>query len=149
MIALVQRVSHASVTVDGKVTGEIGKGMLILLGVFEGDTVEDMDWVVKKCSLLRIFDDDNGVMNRNVSDVGGDVLAVSQFTLCANIRKGNRPSYIAAMEPVKANEYYERFCAEMAAATGRRVERGIFGADMAVELCNDGPVTIIVDSSKK
>lgn len=146
MIALVQRVKRASVTVDGAIVGEIGKGMLILLGVFESDTKEDLEWVVRKCSLLRIFDDDAGVMNRNVSEAEGDVLAVSQFTLCANVRKGNRPSYIAAMEPEGADRYYEEFCEAMSAATSRRVERGIFGADMAVDLCNDGPVTIIIDS---
>lgn len=146
MIALVQRVKRASVTVDGAIVGEIGKGMLILLGVFESDTKEDLEWVVRKCSLLRIFDDDAGVMNRNVSEAEGDVLAVSQFTLCANVKKGNRPSYIAAMEPEGADRYYEEFCEAMYAATARRVERGIFGADMAVDLCNDGPVSIIIDS---
>lgn len=148
MKAVLQRVTHASVDVDGERIGEIGQGLLILLGVVEGDTDADLSLMVRKCANMRIFADDAGVMNRSVIDIGGEVLAVSQFTLAANVRKGNRPSYIAAAGHGLAIPMYERFCTLMEEAVGRPVARGRFGADMKVELLNDGPVTIIVDTKE-
>lgn len=148
MKAVLQRVTHASVDVDGERIGEIGQGLLILLGVVEGDTDADLNLMVRKCANMRIFADDAGVMNRSVIDIGGEVLAVSQFTLAANVRKGNRPSYIAAAGHELAIPMYERFCTLMEEAVGRPVARGRFGADMRVELLNDGPVTIIVDTKE-
>lgn len=145
---MLQRVTHASVDVDGERIGEIGQGLLILLGVVEGDTDADLNLMVRKCANMRIFADDAGVMNRSVIDIGGEVLAVSQFTLAANVRKGNRPSYIAAAGHELAIPMYERFCTLMEEAVGRPVARGRFGADMRVELLNDGPVTIIVDTKE-
>lgn len=145
---MLQRVTHASVDVDGERIGEIGQGLLILLGVVEGDTDADLSLMVRKCANMRIFADDAGVMNRSVIDIGGEVLAVSQFTLAANVRKGNRPSYIAAAGHELAIPMYERFCTLMEEAVGRPVARGRFGADMRVELLNDGPVTIIVDTKE-
>lgn len=145
---MLQRVTHASVDVDGERIGEIGQGLLILLGVVEGDTDADLNLMVRKCVNMRIFADDAGVMNRSVIDIGGEVLAVSQFTLAANVRKGNRPSYIAAAGHELAIPMYERFCTLMEEAVGRPVARGRFGADMRVELLNDGPVTIIVDTKE-
>lgn len=146
MIALIQRAARAEVRCDGETLGRIGRGMMILLGVIEGDCEEDVDRLVKKCSMMRIFADENGVMNRSVTEVGGEVMVVSQFTLAADIRKGNRPSYIKAARPEVAVPLYERFCAGMQQAVGREVTYGRFGADMQVELINDGPVTIIADS---
>lgn len=148
MKAVLQRVTHASVDVDGERIGEIGQGLLILLGVVEGDTDADLSLMVRKCANMRIFADDAGVMNRSVIDIGGEVLAVSQFTLAANVRKGNRPSYIAAAGHELAIPMYERFCTLMEEAVGRPVARGRFGADMREELLNDGPVTIIVDTKE-
>ena len=148
MKAVLQRVTHASVDVDGERIGEIGQGLLILLGVVEGDTDAALSLMVRKCANMRIFADDAGVMNRSVIDIGGEVLAVSQFTLAANVRKGNRPSYIAAAGHELAIPMYERFCTLMEEAVGRPVARGRFGADMRVELLNDGPVTIIVDTKE-
>ena len=148
MKAVLQRVTHASVDVDGERIGKIGQGLLILLGVVEGDTDADLSLMVRKCANMRIFADDAGVMNRSVIDIGGEVLAVSQFTLAANVRKGNRPSYIAAAGHELAIPMYERFCTLMEEAVGRPVARGRFGADMKVELLNDGPVTIIVDTKE-
>lgn len=146
MKAVLQRVSHASVTIDGELVSEIGPGLLILLCVMQGDTEADLDLMVRKCANLRIFDDEAGVMNRSVCDVGGAVLAVSQFTLAANVRKGNRPSYIDAAGHELAVPMYQLFCEKMSAAIGSEVKRGRFGADMKVELLNDGPVTIIIDT---
>lgn len=148
MKAVLQRVSHASVDVDGERLSEIGQGLLILLGVVEGDTDADLELMVRKCANMRIFADEAGVMNRSVIDVSGEVLAVSQFTLAANVRKGNRPSYIAAAGHELAIPMYERFCSLMSQAIGRPVATGRFGADMKVELLNDGPVTIIVDTKE-
>lgn len=147
MIALIQRVKKAAVSVDGETVGKISCGLLILLGVVEGDTEKDLEWLVKKCSMMRIFPDENGVMNRSVIDAGGEVLSISQFTLAADIKKGNRPSYIKAMRPENAILFYDRFCTMMSEAIGKKVEKGVFGADMDVELTNWGPVTIIADSS--
>lgn len=146
MRLVIQRVSRASVSVSGECISEIGSGLLVLVGVEAGDTEDDMRWLVGKTAGLRIFDDENGVMNRSVQDVGGDVLAVSQFTLTASTRKGNRPSYIRAAGHELAVPLYEKYCDEVSAALGRPVGRGVFGADMAVSLVNDGPVTIIIDS---
>lgn len=146
MRLVIQRVSSASVSVEGELLGSIGCGLLILVGVEEGDTADDMEWVARKAAAMRIFDDENGVMNRSVTDVDGEVLAVSQFTLTASTRKGNRPSYIRAAGHELAVPMYEAFCRKMEALTSRPVGRGRFGADMQVSLVNDGPVTIIVDS---
>lgn len=147
MIALIQRVKHASVTIGHKVHSKIDTGLLILLGVVEGDTETDLEWTVKKCAKMRIFPDDNNVMNRDITEFEGDILAVSQFTLAADIRKGNRPSYIKAMRPEKAEEFYDRFCTRLSEESGTDVKTGVFGADMDVDLLNWGPVTILVDSA--
>ena len=146
MRALVQRVREASVRVDGGVAGEIGRGLLLLVGVRSADTAEDRDWLVRKIVQLRIFNDDAGVMNRSVQEVGGDILAVSQFTLYASTRKGNRPSYSDAAPPAIASPAFDQFVAALSAALGRPVPTGVFGADMQVALVNDGPVTIWIDS---
>ena len=146
MKVVIQRVASASVDIAGERISEIGAGLLILLGVVPDDTESDLEWLVKKCSQMRIFNDDAGVMNRSVMDVGGDVMVVSQFTLAASTKKGNRPSYIGAAGHVLAIPMYERFCQRMSEVIGRPVGRGRFGADMQVGLVNDGPVTIIVDS---
>lgn len=146
MRLVIQRVSGASVTVESELVSEIGKGLLVLVGVENGDTEADVEWLVGKTVGLRIFDDENGVMNRSILDVGGEVLAVSQFTLTASTRKGNRPSYIRAAGHELAVPLYETFCKLLGERLGREVGRGIFGADMKVALVNDGPVTIIIDS---
>lgn len=146
MRLVIQRVREASVAIDGRVVSSIGQGLLVLVGVENGDTEDDMKWLVGKSVGLRIFDDEEGVMNRSVVDVGGDILAVSQFTLTASTRKGNRPSYIRAAGHDLAVPLYEKYCEEVSAALGRPVGRGVFGADMKVSLVNDGPVTIIIDS---
>lgn len=149
MRALIQRVKHADVVIDGRVNGEIGTGLLVLLGVHITDTQEDIDWLVKKISQLRVFDDENGVMNRSVMDVDGEVLVVSQFTLYASTKKGNRPSYINAAPPEAAVPLYEAFVESMSTAIKKRVPTGVFGADMKVSLLNDGPVTIMIDTKNK
>jgi len=146
MRAVIQRVRHARVTVEGHVTGKIGPGLLVLAGVTDGDTAEDRGWLARKIVQMRLFDDAAGVMNRSVQDVGGDVLAVSQFTLFASTRKGNRPSYSAAARPEVARLAFDAFVAELAQLLGRPVPTGVFGAMMQVELVNDGPVTILLDS---
>ena len=149
MRAVIQRVKHCSVTIDGNVKSSIGKGMLVLLGVGEDDNPEDIDYLVKKISNLRIFDDENGVMNVSVMDDGGDILVVSQFTLMASTYKGNRPSYIRAARHEISIPMYEEFVRKMEEAIGKKVGTGEFGADMKVELLNDGPVTIIIDSKQR
>lgn len=149
MRVLIQRVAHASVTIEGERVAEIGKGLLVLVGVAADDTEADVDYLVKKTSQLRIFDDENGVMNLDVKQVNGDVLVVSQFTLQAATRKGNRPSYIHAAGEVVAVPLYESFKAKLSAAIGKSIPCGRFGADMKVELLNDGPVTIWIDSVEK
>ncbi|MCC7327353.1 MAG: D-tyrosyl-tRNA(Tyr) deacylase [Burkholderiales bacterium] len=146
MRALVQRVREASVAVDGRIAGAIGPGLLVLAGVTEGDTADDRDWLSRKIVQLRIFDDEAGVMNRCVTEAGGGILAVSQFTLYASTRKGNRPSYAAAARPEVARPAFDAFVDALAAALGRDVPTGVFGARMAVRLVNDGPVTIWLDS---
>lgn len=149
MRIVIQRVLDASVSVDGTKISEIGRGVLVLVGVEKGDTSEDARWLASKTASLRIFDDADGVMNRPITDIGGDVLAVSQFTLTASTRKGNRPSYIRAAGHDLAIPLYEEYCESVEALTGRAVGKGIFGADMKVTLTNDGPVTIIIDSRLK
>lgn len=148
MRAVIQRVSRASVTVDGVVTGEISGGLLVLLGAGEGDTDEDLVYVLEKTVNLRIFRDDDGKMNRSLLDTGGEMLVVSQFTLYGDTRKGRRPSFVKAMEPVRAEAMYEDFVAR-ARQMGIRTETGRFAAMMDVELVNDGPVTLLVDSSRE
>ena len=149
MRTVIQRVSSASVTIDGKLKLSIGPGLMILIGVGYEDSQEDIDWLVKKIAGLRIFNDDAGVMNRSVLDVGGDALVVSQFTLMASTKKGNRPSYIGAAGHELAIPLYEQFCASLSATIGRPVGTGEFGADMKVALVNDGPVTICIDTKNK
>ena len=149
MRVVLQRVSYASVTVSGALTGKIGQGLLILLGVEDADTSEDISWLSRKVVNLRIFNDENGVMNRSVLEVGGDLLIVSQFTLHASTKKGNRPSYIKASRPEIAIPMYEAFIKQLELDLGKPVKAGIFGADMKVELLNDGPVTIFIDSKNK
>ena len=144
-----QRVQHCSVTIDGQLKSNIGSGMLVLVGIEDRDTQEDIEWLCKKIANLRIFDDENGVMNRSVIDTGGEVMVVSQFTLHASTKKGNRPSYIHASKPDFAIPMYESFCAEMGLQIGKNVATGVFGADMKIELLNDGPVTILIDSQNK
>lgn len=149
MRIVIQRVLNASVSIEGKLHSAIDKGLMILVGVAEGDTEQDMEWLAAKAANMRIFDDENGVMNRSVIDVAGEVLAVSQFTLNASTKKGNRPSYIHAAGHDLAVPLYEKFCERVQELIGREVKRGVFGADMQVSLINDGPVTIIVDSKLK
>ena len=149
MRAVIQRVSSASVTIGGKTKSAIAQGLLVLLGVGHDDGQEDIDWLVKKIAGLRIFDDEAGVMNRSVVEIGGEVLVVSQFTLMASTKKGNRPSYINAAGHELAIPLYEQFCTAMSEAIGRPVGTGEFGADMQVALVNDGPVTICIDTKNK
>lgn len=149
MRVVLQRVASASVTVEDKIVGEIQKGILVLVGIEDADSQEDIDWLVAKITQLRIFGDDNGVMNLSVEEVNGDVLVVSQFTLHAATKKGNRPSYIKAARPEIAIPIYEKFVDTLENKLGKNVPTGIFGADMKVALLNDGPVTIIIDSKNK
>ena len=149
MRVVIQRVANASVTVESKVVAEIQKGLLVFVGIEEADTQEDLDWLVTKITQLRIFNDENEVMNLSVQDIDGDVLVVSQFTLHAATKKGNRPSYIKAAKPDIAIPMYERFVKALESKLGKKVPTGIFGADMKVLLLNDGPVTIIIDSKNK
>ena len=149
MRAVIQRVRHASVTINGEVRSRIGQGYLILLGIEEADTEEDKDWLARKILALRVFDDEQGVMNRNVLDVGGEMLVVSQFTLMASYRKGNRPSWIRAAGHEHAVPLYEAFVERLREDLPGRVQTGEFGADMQVELLNDGPVTICMDTKNK
>ena len=149
MRAVIQRVSHASVTIDGAVKSKIGQGFLILLGVCDEDSMEDVDWLVKKVANLRVFGDENDVMNLSIQDVGGNALVVSQFTLFASYKKGNRPSWFKAGSHEHSIPLYEAFCGQLSAAIGKPVGTGEFGADMKVELLNDGPVTICMDTKNK
>ena len=149
MRVVIQRVANASVTVESKVVAEIQKGLLVFVGIEEADSQEDLDWLVTKITQLRIFNDENEVMNLSVQDIDGDVLVVSQFTLHAATKKGNRPSYIKAAKPDFAIPMYERFVKALESKLGKKVPTGIFGADMKVLLLNDGPVTIIIDSKNK
>ena len=149
MRVVIQRVSGASVSIGGRVRASIGPGLLVLLGIGPEDGPEDIDWLVRKVAGLRIFDDEAGVMNRSVVDAGGDIIVVSQFTLMASTRKGNRPSYIGAAGHEKAIPLYEQFCKALSEAVGKPVGTGEFGADMKVALVNDGPVTICIDSKNR
>ena len=149
MRAVIQRVSHASVTIEGSIHGQIGQGFLILLGVCNEDTMEDVEWLVKKIANLRVFGDENNVMNCSIFDVQGEALVVSQFTLFASYKKGNRPSWFRAGSHEHSIPLYEAFCSQLSEAIGKRVATGEFGADMKVELLNDGPVTICMDTKNK
>ncbi|MBQ0061112.1 MAG: D-tyrosyl-tRNA(Tyr) deacylase [Bacteroidales bacterium] len=149
MRALIQRVSHASVTIDGAIKSSIQEGLLVLVGIEEPDTMEDVEWLVKKTVNMRIFDDENGIMNRSLLDIDGEALVVSQFTLMASTKKGNRPSYIRAAKHDTSIPLYNAFCKEMERVMQKLVKTGEFGADMKVELVNNGPVTIWMDSRNK
>jgi D-tyrosyl-tRNA(Tyr) deacylase len=149
MRAVIQRVSSSSVTIEGKTVASIGTGLLVLLGIEEADMAEDIEWLAGKVVRLRIFPDDAGVMNRSVIEAAGDIIIVSQFTLFATTKKGNRPSYIRAAPPPIAIPLYEQFLARIAAELGKAVQSGQFGADMKVSLLNDGPVTILIDSKSR
>ncbi|MCQ2348987.1 MAG: D-aminoacyl-tRNA deacylase [Paludibacteraceae bacterium] len=149
MRTLIQRVQHAEVVVDGQEVSRIAQGLMVLVGIEDADTVEDIDYLAGKLVKLRVFDDEAGVMNRSVMDIGGEVMLVSQFTLMAATAKGNRPSYIRAAKPDFSKPMYETFCTKVEALLGKPVARGIFGADMKVTLLNDGPVTIWMDSKNK
>jgi len=146
MRAVIQRVSEASCKVDGEVTGEIKTGLLVLLGIEDADTDEDLQWLAQKITGMRIFSDENGLMNKALADVDGNILLISQFTLFAQTKKGNRPSFIKAAKPDKAIPVYEQMIHLLKELTGKRIGTGIFGADMKVNLVNDGPVTIIIDT---
>ena len=149
MRIVIQRVTHASVTIEGKVKSAIQKGYLILLGVCEEDTSEDVEWLVRKVIGLRVFDDENGVMNRSIMDVEGEILVISQFTLYASYKKGNRPSWLRAAKHETSIPLYNEFCDKLSDSLGKQVGTGEFGADMKVELLNDGPVTICMDTKNK
>lgn len=149
MKIVIQRVSRASVTIDGKVKSSIGRGFLVLLGIASDDTVDDVEWLVKKTAALRVFDDEKGVMNLPITAIDGEILVISQFTLMASYKKGNRPSWIHAAPHSIAIPLYELFCSRLGDAIGKPVGTGEFGADMKVELLNDGPVTICMDSRNK
>ena len=149
MKAVIQRVTKASVTIDGKIKSSIGLGLLVLLGVEDADTQEDIEWLSSKIVNLRIFNDSEGVMNVSVKDAGGDIILVSQFTLHASTKKGNRPSYIKAARPETAIPLYEKMIVQLQNDLGKRIQTGEFGADMKVSLLNDGPVTIVMDSKSR
>lgn len=149
MRAVIQRVSKASVTIEGVKNAEIEQGLLVLLGIEDEDTQEDIDWLSSKITKMRIFNDENGVMNLSLLEIGGDAIVVSQFTLHASTKKGNRPSYIKAAKPETAIPLYEKFVSKFEKELGKKIGTGIFGTDMKVQLINDGPVTIIIDSKDK
>lgn len=149
MKTVIQRVSSASVTIDSKIVADIQKGLLVLVGIEDADTQEDTNWLCQKITNLRIFGDENDVMNLSVKDIDGDIIVVSQFTLHASTKKGNRPSYIKASKPETAIPMYEKFVSRMEKELGKKVQTGVFGADMKVALLNDGPVTIVIDSKNK
>ena len=148
MRVVIQRVTEAKVVIEGNVNGEIGQGFMILVGIEEADGAEDIAWLTKKIVNLRVFDDENGVMNRSIMDAGGDILLISQFTLHAMTAKGNRPSYIKAAKPDISIPLYESFIKSLEEAMGKKIATGIFGADMKVSLVNDGPFTLILDSNE-
>lgn len=149
MKAVIQRVTEASVTINNEKVADIGQGLLVLVGIVDADTQEDIDWLTAKITQLRIFNDENGVMNQSVQEVKGDIIVVSQFTLHASTKKGNRPSYLKASKPAIAIPLYEAFVLSMEKSIGKKVQTGQFGADMKVSLVNDGPVTIIIDTKNK
>ena len=149
MRVVIQRVKNANVGIEGRIKSQIDTGLLVLLGIEEADNQEDIDWLCRKIVALRIFDDEQGVMNRNIMDAGGDIIVVSQFTLMASTKKGNRPSYIRAARPETAIPLYETFCKHLTTLLGKPIGTGEFGADMQVSLVNDGPVTICIDTKNK
>ena len=149
MKAVIQRVTKASVTIEGKINGQIGNGLLVLMGIEDADTDDDIDWLSSKIVNLRIFNDDKGVMNISVKDLAGDILLISQFTLHASTKKGNRPSYVKASKPEIAIPIYEKMITQLSIDLDKKIQTGIFGADMKVELLNDGPVTIVIDTKNK
>jgi len=149
MKAVIQRVTKASVTIEGKINGQIGNGLLVLMGIEDADTDDDIDWLSSKIVNLRIFNDDKGVMNITVKDIAGDILLISQFTLHASTKKGNRPSYVKASKPEIAIPIYEKMITQLSIDLDKKIQTGIFGADMKVELLNDGPVTIVIDTKNK
>jgi len=149
MRTVIQRVKQASVEINGAIKAKIGNGLLLLIGIEDADNYEDIEWLTKKIAQLRIFNDEQGVMNKSVVDVHGDILVVSQFTLHASTKKGNRPSYIRASKPASAIPLYDEFCSEMSLRIGKEVKTGLFGAHMKVELLNDGPVTLWIDTKNK
>jgi D-tyrosyl-tRNA(Tyr) deacylase len=149
MKAVIQRVTKASVTIEGKINGQIGNGLLVLMGIEDADTDDDIDWLSSKIVNLRIFNDDKGVMNISVKDIAGDILLISQFTLHASTKKGNRPSYVKASKPEIAIPIYEKMITQLSIDLDKKIQTGIFGADMKVELLNDGPVTIVIDTKNK
>ncbi|MDO9550875.1 D-aminoacyl-tRNA deacylase [Rhodonellum sp.] len=149
MLTVIQRVSESSVRINGKIKGQIGIGLMVLLGIEEADGQDDIDWLCNKIVNLRIFPDENGVMNKSLLDVNGDLLLISQFTLHASTKKGNRPSYIKAAKPEVAVPLYEKFISSMEKTLGKPIQTGEFGADMMVALVNDGPVTILIDSKNR
>ena len=146
MRAVLQRVTHSSVRVDGELKGEINKGFNVLLGVMQGDTEADAELLAGKIARLRVFEDDEGKMNLSIGDIDGEILCISQFTLCADLKKGNRPSFFPSAPPEEANPLYDKFCQFLLDNGVRKVDRGVFGADMKVEISNDGPVTIVMDT---
>ncbi|TSD64777.1 D-tyrosyl-tRNA(Tyr) deacylase [Inquilinus sp. KBS0705] len=149
MRAILQRVTEASCKVEGNITGQIGIGFLVLLGIEDADTEEDLQWLAQKIAGMRVFGDENGLMNKALADVGGEILLISQFTLFAQTKKGNRPSFIKAARPDKAIPLYEKMITTLDALTGKKTATGIFGADMKISLVNDGPVTIIMDTKDR
>lgn len=149
MRAVLQRVTQASCVVDGDITGQIKMGFLVLLGIEDADTIEDLDWLAKKIIGMRVFSDENDLMNKGLIDVGGDILLISQFTLFAATKKGNRPGFTRAARPDVAIPLYEKMIEKLSALLGKKVETGIFGADMKVSLLNDGPVTILIDTKNR
>jgi D-aminoacyl-tRNA deacylase len=149
MRSVIQRVTKASVLIDGKINGSIGAGLLVFLGIEDADNEEDIEWLAGKIINLRIFNDEADIMNRSVSDIAGDILLISQFTLHASTKKGNRPSYIKASKPDIAIPLYEKMIQQLTGKLGKDISTGIFGADMKVELLNDGPVTIVIDSKNR
>ena len=149
MRAILQRVSQANCTVNGEITGAIGIGFLVLLGIEDADTDEDLQWLAQKITGMRVFGDDNGLMNKALGDIGGDILLISQFTLFAQTKKGNRPSFIKAARPDKAIPMYKQMITTLEKITGKKIATGIFGADMKISLINDGPVTIVMDTKNR
>lgn len=149
MRAVIQRVTRASCRVNGKITGEISKGFLVLLGIEDEDALGDLEWLAQKIVNMRIFEDDNDQMNKSLADVDGHILLISQFTLFASTKKGNRPGFTRAARPEKAIPLYEQMIVKLSDLSGKKIETGIFGADMKVELLNDGPVTILIDTKQK
>ena len=149
MRAILQRVTQASCTVDGQITGEIGNGFLVLLGIEDADTPEDLEWLAQKIANMRVFGDENGLMNKSLGDSNGNILLISQFTLFASTKKGNRPGFTRAARPEKAIPMYEEMIKQLSAMLNKKIQCGIFGADMKINLLNDGPVTIIIDTKNK